>query len=163
MRNSCENLRSGKKLIESRHAGFWKKRSAQFWESGGSPGGSTRALFRYLVNRFTFLLLQTSSVSLAQSLISGVSWPASHLDIPVFMTLAMPPSSVNCRDLVTGFSLLSAQAVTSLLLLWPPLGSHHVDSTINSYCLTSCALLRLRGGTGYNALLCEAPPVGPAV
>ena len=53
----------------------------------------------------------------AHSLISGVSWPASHLDIPVFMTLAMPPSSVNCRDLVTGFSLLSAQAVTSLLLL----------------------------------------------
>ena len=60
---------------------------------------------------------QTSSVSFDHSLISGVSWPASHLDIPVFMTLAMPPSSVNCRDLVTGFSLLSAQAVTSLLLL----------------------------------------------
>ena len=64
-----------------------------------------------------FLLSQTTSVSFAHSLISGVSWPASHLDIPVFMTLAMPPPSVNCRDLVTGFSLLSAQAVTSLLLL----------------------------------------------
>ena len=76
-----------------------------------------------------------------------------------FRHSTFPDFGIGCQPLlVTGSSLLSAEAVISLLLYSV---SHHRDSTINSHCL-ALGIRPAGGRRRYNALLGQDPSCGPS-
>merc|ERR1719397_2308829 len=79
-----------------RRGGFWKRRSALCWESGGSQGALTKDPFRSLLASFAF----------------------RHSSFPAFGNFGLLASCCHSPLVETGSSLLSAQAaVTSSRLL----------------------------------------------